>query len=401
MLSTKRQNVQQIDRYAVSLYAFQQYSRSVHQLNRLSATIKQQPEILLFSCILFVCFDCLRGQYESAGSHLAAGLEILYQWKTRNLNSSTDPSHVSRDTLIRVFTGLGIQAGFFVTNPAVTGSFWGYLRRISCEYPVNEDFIGLEDARRKLNALIVDICYVLSDTAASRQAVRKAQTSFTDVDVNGINRQTQEDLEFLNGCFSNLQSWSTTLERFLSKTDVTSLGSKDLRAATLLKIYHYTIMMVAKTVQPSDSDILAVEGRNCEFETILKLTKALLSAEAAGRESPNYTFVSDLGVIIPLYVIVVHCKDLSLRLEALDILKRGQRREGLWEAEQVAKICERVLTMECGENYLNERLVAIRAVSAPVGAVDTEYSVELDFGIAGTDLGDLVLRTENLNLSSG
>jgi hypothetical protein len=157
-------------------------------------------------------------------------------------------------------------------------------------------------------------------------------------------------------------------------------------------------MMVAKTVQPSDSDTLAVEGRNGEFETILKLTKALLLAEG---ERANYTFVSDLGVIIPLYVIVVHCKDLSLRLEALNILKRGRRREGLWDAEQVAKICERVLAIECGENYLNERLVAIRAVSVPVGVVDTEYSVELDFGVPGTDLGDLVLRTENLNLSSG
>lgn len=400
MLSTKREDVQQIDRYAVSLYAFQQYSRSVHQLNRLSATIKQQPEILLFSCILFICFDCLRGQYDSAGSHLAAGLDILHQWKTGNLNASIDPSHISQDTLIRVFTGLGIQAGFFVTNPAVTGSFWGHLRRISCEYPVNQDFINLEDARRKLNTLIIDICYVLSDTAASRQAARKARTSFTDVDVNGVNRvnrQSQEDLEFLNGCFSNLQSWSTALERLLSKTDVASLGSKDLRAATLLKIYHYTMMMVAKTVQPSDSDILAVEGRNVEFETILKLTKALLSAEG---ESANYTFISDLGVIIPLYVIVVHCKDLLLRLEALKILKRGQRREGLWEAEQVAKICERVLTVECGENCLNERLMAIRAISVPVGVVDTQYSVELDFGVAGTDLGDLVLRTENLNLSS-
>jgi hypothetical protein len=397
MLSTKREDVQQIDRYAVSLYAFQQYSRSVHQLNRLSATIKQQPEILLFSCILFICFDCLRGQYDSAGSHLAAGLDILHQWKTGNLNALTDPPHVSQDTLTRVFTGIGIQAGFFVTSPAVTGSFWGHLRRISCEYPVNQDFISLEDARRKLNTLIVDICYVLSDTAASRQAARKARTSFTDVDVNGVNRQSQEDLEFLNGCFSNLQSWSTALERLLSKTDVASLGSKDLRAATLLKIYHYTMMMVAKTVQPSDSDILAVEGRNVEFETILKLTKALLSAEG---ESANYTFISDLGIIVPLYVIVVHCKDLSLRLEALNILKRGQRREGLWEAEQVAKICERVLAMECRENYLNERLMAIRAISVPVGVVDTQYSVELDFGIGGTDLGDLVLHTESLNLSS-
>jgi hypothetical protein len=398
MLSSKSQNVQEMDRYTVSLYAFQQYTRSVHLLNQLSATIKQQPEILLFSCILFICFDCLRGQYDSAGSHLAAGLDILYQWKTGSLNASTYPSHVSQDTLIRVFTALGIQAGFFVTNPAVTGSFWGLLRRISCEYPVNEEFISLEDARRKLNTLIVDICYVLSDTVASRQAAGKAQTSFTDVDANVINRQLQEDLEFQNRCFSNLLSWSTALENFLRKTDVVSLGSRDLRAATLLKIYHYTITMVAKTVQPSDSDTLGVEGRNDEFETILKLTKALLSAEG---ESAHYTFISDLGVIIPLYVIVVHCKDLSLRLEALNVLRRGRRREGLWDAEQVAKICERVLATECGENYPNERLVAIRAVSVPVGVVDTKYSVELDFGVAGTDLGDLVLRTESLNLSSG
>jgi hypothetical protein len=400
MLSTKSQNVQEIDRYTVSLYAFQQYTRSIHQLNRLSATIKQQPEILLFSCILFICFDCLRGQYDSAGGHLAAGLDILYQWKMGKLNASTDRSHVSRDTFVHVFTTLGIQAGLFVTNPAVTGSFWSNLRKICCEYPVNEDFISLEHARRKLNTLMVDICYVLSDTESSRQAARKAQRSFTEADTNEVKTQSQTDLEFQNQCFSNLLSWSTALDNLLHKTDVASLGSKDLRAATLLKIYHYTAMMVAKTSQPSDSDVLAVEGRKDEFETILTLTKALLSAEAANKENSNYIFVSDLGVIVPLYVIIVHCKDISLRLEALNILKRGRRREGLWEAEQIAKICERILAAECGENYLNERLVAVRAVSVPVGTVDTEYSVELDFGVAVTDLGNLVLRTENLNLSS-
>jgi hypothetical protein len=56
----------------------------------------------LMSCVLFVCFDSLTGQFDSATTHLHSGLEILQNFP-------------SPDALFyRIFVRLGLQAMFFV-----------------------------------------------------------------------------------------------------------------------------------------------------------------------------------------------------------------------------------------------------------------------------------------------
>ncbi|KAL3425930.1 hypothetical protein PVAG01_02721 [Phlyctema vagabunda] len=58
-------------------FAIKQYSKAIGHLRRNLAAGSEQSITALMSCLLFVCFDSLRGQMSSALVHLTSGFKIL------------------------------------------------------------------------------------------------------------------------------------------------------------------------------------------------------------------------------------------------------------------------------------------------------------------------------------
>jgi hypothetical protein len=98
-------------------FAMQQYSRAVTSLRQDLQDANVPREVVLMSCILFTCFDSLRGEYDSALAHLRNGLNLLNSWLA-------EPNHTLEERLLveknirPLFLRLGLQAILFVDDKA-------------------------------------------------------------------------------------------------------------------------------------------------------------------------------------------------------------------------------------------------------------------------------------------
>ncbi|KAF7876531.1 hypothetical protein EAF04_001620 [Stromatinia cepivora] len=74
------------------------------------------PEVILISCLLFICFEAMQGNYQAAFAHLNSGLKILGDCVQRNENGPNGHSESNltlefiRSELVPLFGALDIQA---------------------------------------------------------------------------------------------------------------------------------------------------------------------------------------------------------------------------------------------------------------------------------------------------
>jgi hypothetical protein len=79
-------------------------------------------------CVLFICLEFLRGNADTAISHLLSGLDIMAEWRARNRKvlhdealSITSEPHSITDNPVQMFSRLTIQSMLCGRDP-LTGS---------------------------------------------------------------------------------------------------------------------------------------------------------------------------------------------------------------------------------------------------------------------------------------
>lgn len=131
-------------------FALSQYAKAIGALRRSLSSGKQEPLTALMSCILFVCFDSLRGWFESAMVHLQSGLRILRDMRER----SAKDDHIIEDNIAPLFMRLSIQSIIYVDTRSTPDrrAFARELMAVSSrEIIIPEQFETLEEARNGLN----------------------------------------------------------------------------------------------------------------------------------------------------------------------------------------------------------------------------------------------------------
>lgn len=84
-------------------FALEQYNKAIQHL--IKQPLKPKFDTFLVSCVLFACFESLRGHHGSALSHINSGVRILSQ---ANETTRTEQKH--DETLDPVFARLDAQA---------------------------------------------------------------------------------------------------------------------------------------------------------------------------------------------------------------------------------------------------------------------------------------------------
>lgn len=131
-----------------SEFAVKQYAKAMGALRKSLASEKEEPLTALMSCILFVCFDSLRGYYESAMVHLESGLQIL-----REMRRSSTVDHMVEDKLAPLFVRLTMQSIIYVETRSEEdqADFARGLANLSGkEIVIPDEFESLEVARNAL-----------------------------------------------------------------------------------------------------------------------------------------------------------------------------------------------------------------------------------------------------------
>ncbi|CAG8971586.1 hypothetical protein HYALB_00009235 [Hymenoscyphus albidus] len=319
-------------------FALNQYTKALGHLRRSLASGKQAPLTALMSCLLFVCFDSLRGFYRTAMVHLRSGMKILADFRK---NKIEDP--MIEELIAPLLLRLGVQSILYI-DTSLPRDRVAFARELTKIVPprksLPESFSTLEEARSAINECADGL-------------FRTFYLSNGDLPMIS---QSPETFELHTTYPARLHEWNLAFEKFMNAHSST-FTSKQVRGAALLKIHHTVVRIMSDMTPPNTDHRPISEALNCpqsferftaDFQIVVNLCRSLITAaeQDAKNGKPALTFSTDLGVIGPLYYAAVKCTSQRLKREAVDLLKRCPRKEGMWDSATAVNIVEQLWKMQ-------------------------------------------------------
>jgi len=129
------------------------------------------------------------------------------------------------------------------------------------------------------------------------------------------------------------------------------------------------------------------------FEQILHHAKIVMEHPAV-KEAESY-FTADIQFMASVYLVAVRCPHREIRRDAISLLMKSPRREGLWEGLVSGKIAELIMNIE-EENGMDGDYCrpegVVRGFEIDIDLLDRSAKLDINVPILGTD--ELVIRRE-------
>lgn len=285
----------------------------------LSSSTAEDIDRVLIACVVFICYDNVRGNYQAAAIHTHSGRSILAQHRTRlkRLARRNDLAEIQQ-----LFGRLDISAITFSEQSSK------YAYRItdffnSSPQLVPDDFTTVDEARAPL---VDHVRWVLLLGGELHEAERAG-------DVDYLVALDQQRVTLI----SHLQQWLEHFEKIVGREPYAS------RSLTLtLRLWHSSAQLQLGTIY-EDTE-MRFDAFHDTFARIVDYAEAIMALLAEQEERYNFSF--DLGISIPLFMVAQRCRDPSIRRRAIALMRTESRQEGAWESVGAADVVERWMLAE-------------------------------------------------------
>ncbi|PWY82992.1 hypothetical protein BO70DRAFT_387133 [Aspergillus heteromorphus CBS 117.55] len=275
--------------------------------------------VVLSICILFTCSSSLQGRQWQAFMHINSGLKLLHHWNLGSGDRSPPEEDLDMTMLLVALTQLDTQARPYICGrlgnlqwtespvviPPVTPPFQSLL----------EAYIALEVHFNRMMQLVMSRTY----------------------------DPTLESLSKKQKLVHDLHQWDDRLADYLSQMAPQPSDRQALRLINIRRAF----TRIYLSLDPSKGE-LAHDDLIDDYADMLQLAGEILDDAMQSRiDSPAQpTFRLAATVIEPLFLIASRCREPTLRRQALQLLKRHPRREGICEGMSGAKVVQRVMDLE-------------------------------------------------------
>ncbi|KAM0284390.1 hypothetical protein ACHAQH_001966 [Verticillium albo-atrum] len=299
-------------------FAVKHYNESIRQLRS-----TKSRETVLLVCILFTCIDMLRGEFQGAINHCRHGINIM--------NGARLGSSVVRDHLEPAFSRMGIFPFFFgarpETFPAVTAAK-------SLEHA---PFRAVAEAQSALDPLIVQTIRFVRSADEYRLGIWTSE----EPDVATLQERVDFD--------SALDNWATAFRTYQKQTPRCDRECVRTQMVELLlemkwlvaKIWIDTCLSRGEMVYDLHLD---------KFRAITELARQAECLRRTSRDAhvkPKFTFEMGFGPLLAF--VVIKCRSLKLRVEALGLMETlASGRESLWDNRTMLASGKRIIEVEHG-----------------------------------------------------
>lgn len=302
------------------------YNQAVRKLVDRMTEPSYSPDIGMVTCLLFVCIEFLRGNYCTAFTHMTNGLRLIREWQQKNESPSKNlVSANGSDNLIQ-----GILLPMF-QRVMTSAQLYGVATEdhLDIIFPNPDSFIRLP--------------LTLYEAERSSRELRNASLLFLrQIGAKNLQRTalSEEDLEQQARLIECHRIW---FERIQVAEDSQQWSRDELIPLSALKVALYATSSytgcAASVLQVTYDMYLPT------FQALLRHAKIVLDAmEIKCTHTARFTF--EMSIIPPLYHTAVRCRCPVTRREAISLLARHPRREGLWDAEQHVLVAKRVIELE-------------------------------------------------------
>ncbi|KAJ5976299.1 hypothetical protein N7481_010006 [Penicillium waksmanii] len=341
-------------------FALHQYLSAMRCLMP-TPTSSQPLDVCLISCVLFACFEAMRGHYGPAITHITSGLKILAEIR-RNASSTFITSELNRrpyipmNVLCGLFTRLQGQAA--VTEQDIRSDQFNIWPELAIDLDRPVGFDSLADAREMLE--IYTYWYRQQD-AQRISLMEKLKTQNPEIIADSITNLTRDAVALRDTGLSLLERWSTALDEFLHRRGA-SLSTRERRGAAILQLRKIDCF-VALNAQPLVPELEAENSSSytwdkfCPFfEQMVVLGESINDIYSSPSSSPSSsissypssskTFSLDFGIIASMFNVAAHCRDPYIRRRAVSVLRSSTVQEGVWNSVAIAAIAAKWVEIE-------------------------------------------------------
>ena len=306
---------------------FENYSKA------LTATAERvaQPRadvVALATCVLFLCLHCLRGDKQETQRLLQTGAAVMQ----KVLREMYDPSAATQNEAVKIFLPifermLVLLRLFGVKLPHFRSPDTLLYNNISATF---SQLNSLDEARGALYWLVAESHELITQTRLYRFSPET-----NDLDEGTLQICVQKQCVQL----AAYSAWLEALGRFCAGGRSMSADDDHYKANLLLT--HAIIVAWLSTCMERDEAVWD-KYMDCFRTAVREAEKVILRNK---QSSPPFTF--EMGVIAPLYLTVLKCREPKLRQRALSLLEQAPAREGLWNRAEAIRVCRRVVQLEC------------------------------------------------------
>ncbi|KAK6392432.1 hypothetical protein LTR65_003562 [Meristemomyces frigidus] len=354
-------------------YAEKQHQKALEQARLLIASAKPQDiDRVLIACVVFICYESVRGDYVASAVHMHSGRQIVVNnWQRLRQTSRRNDLLEIEQALFR----LDIPAlAFQDSSSPLICTLDDYL--LTQPMLVVPELKSLADARASLVDLVrwmLLVAHLVGDVVQPREI-----------------SMARYEVEMTKGA-AQLRIWRERFESLIR--DETS--SVPTCLVTILRIWHIgaTAFLEASCFGLQTR----WDGVQHHFADIVALAGPIVDEMA---KTDTTSFSVEMGYIDPLWLAASRCRDPQIRREAIRLLRACRRQEGVWESVGAAAVAQRWMDIE--EQDLP---CVMRASDIPehrrIHRIDTRVDVDksstrLRFALRDVD-GELVLRDEEGN----
>jgi hypothetical protein len=325
----------------ISSYALRQYTKAIKGTRMFLNDKARSIIVTLMSCVLFFCFESLRGQLASSVIHLRSGLDILRLFYLQADGLSIDSKTVIKDDILSVFARLGFQANYFVDRTHPINQLLVVRQLQSLSTHRLRWMSTLEEARAGLYACLNGIMF--SDHAKDPISdVNSFCTQYHMTRCAQLILFGDRSAQFVKGrerALSALEEWLTSFKEFV-RAQEGFMDSKDIKGSTLLKLHHLVAVLMLTTACGCPKEKTDFESAMRSFKQLLEWPKFLLMGNQSIMTAVTPALSPDVGIIAPMFFVASKCTGSTLRVEAKEILASGPHREGIWDESVAVKIIE-------------------------------------------------------------
>ena len=285
-------------------------------------------EIVLISCLLFLCLENFQHNSLIAVQHLQSGLNILQDWRQTQRRSpkpqASESESIIEEYLAPVFARMDLHVDTLIED-------YSRRTRIRSQNISHGDGVPLPPAKFFSMRQIRD-CVELE---------LRYHLRLLGLDTSSTSRRMLDD-EKLTELWNRITEIFEKLDAMVSamafrNTDI-------LRAVAYLKIIYYTDKIMLQT--SSYHNEKALDTHTEDFRQILFWCQDYVRCGTQDVSPIKFSFQLDLGIVHICFGVASRCRDPFVRRQAIRQLRASRRREGLWDSHMAANIAERIVAIE-------------------------------------------------------
>ncbi|OHF00916.1 C6 zinc finger domain-containing protein [Colletotrichum orchidophilum] len=316
--------------------------------------------ITLICCLVFVCYEIVRGQYDKAIQHLKAGSRVLESLHQAAISNQRDPLSVSTydgqlaetvqkhfDQLCDItnmFTCIGMDTSMLIEDEIVPDL--SYFTHPEADDERHTPFKTVSEARHRLHFVELtfsgafDDCWFCGFDNCWHSAPSPCQAPEPSQDVQTLQKAAWDEAS------TRFKVWCSRFdllqERLPGKLDPADLDElKALRfSRTSWEIFN-----------AQDGPCAMKNSNMAELHALVDMAEEIVAGRD-GLHRPRFALAAD--IVPSLSYICAFCDNVDLERRIVDVLRGMKRREGMWDSRELANLYDLVIQAKTGNQWKDE-----------------------------------------------